>query len=543
MTVAIEPPRRAAQPVGTLPPLNQRLLAAMGAEVLVIPSIAHARDLLRGTLPTTSGTMTMRPGGLLFGGEGVGLGYDESGADITGYWQYASRTAASARGNTFVGIFVKTATVSAAANNFANWFKFGSVLNAGPTATTTYNNGTQFSLFQNVTQLGTSINITLGTPYMICAAWQANGAGSPWYFKIRNLLDGTLVANQSGTSTYSGTGNSTWELAGSAAFGKAFPGYVYLGAMGSKYMPPQVADEWLRNPWMIVDPTDTWALTDAGGGGGGSFSADVSESISAADTISAAMTAASAIAEAMSLADTPAASMSATATLSESIGLTDTISQTPTMTGAVEESINLADTVTETMSATAAMSESIALADTVSGSVGEVTAAMSESVSLVDTVSESMTATAAIAETITLSDTVAGAMTATASVSEAVSLADTVTAAVGAFSVSVSESITLADTVSAVMTATVAIAESLALADTPSVTMTASRSVSESMSLVDSIAGGLALTAAVSENIALADLVTCAFNAAIASDRRYIITGSPRRFTIAGAPRQFKVTK
>lgn len=562
MTVAIEPPRRASQPVGTLPPLNQRLLAAMGAEVLVIPSIAHARDLLRGTLPTTSGTMTMRPGGLLHGGEGLGLGYDESGADITGYWQYASRTAASARGNTFVGILVKTATVSAGSNNFAYWFHFGTSLNVGPAATTTYNNGTQFSFFFDSTQLGTSVNITIGVPYMIVASLQANGAGSAWYLKVRNLRTGAIDSNQSGTATYSGTGSSTWNMMGGSAFGKAWPGYMYLGAMGSKYLPPQIADEWIRNPWLIVDANDSWAATDAGAGGGGTFSVSVSEAISAADapsaamiaaatiaeamaaadTITAAMSASAAIAEALAVADTPSGTVTAAGSVTESIAASDTPSASMTATGSLSESITAADTVSGAMSASASVSESITAADTVSGAVNAYAASVSESITAADTVTVAMSAAASVAESMTLLDAPSATMTATGAMSESISAADTVSGAVGVVSASIAEAISLSDAPSALMTASAAIVEAIAASDTASVVMSASRAVAEALSLADTVLAGFPLSASVSESISLVDVVYGNLGTAILIDGRYIITGEPRRFTITGEPRQFRVT-
>ena len=240
------------------------ILRAMDAQVLVLPSLG-LRSRIANSAPTISGAWRSQPASLGVAGDGVGAGFDETGGDITGYFQFPNRTAASTAGNTFAGIFLKTATVSAGSNNFAYWFHFGSSLNVGPSATTTYNVGTQFSLYQDASQLGSSVGITIGVPYFLLASWEAKGASSAWYIKIRNLLTGKLDSNQSGTSTYSGTGTSTWQMCGGSAFGRAFPGYVYLGAMGARYLPSDLADKWLADPWQVFEPEDEGFVGGASG--------------------------------------------------------------------------------------------------------------------------------------------------------------------------------------------------------------------------------------------------------------------------------------
>jgi hypothetical protein len=222
-------------------------LKAMEAEVCLLPSIDE-RDMVRGSIPTNGGTLATANSSI-----GRGEGY---AVDTNGYLEFTGRTAASALGNTCAMVFVRTATVGAGSNNFAYYFLFSNNLNLGFCNTTAYNVGTQNSQFYDANAQGVPTNITIGVPYMLIASTEAKGASSAWYNKIINLQTGAMVSNQSGTATVNPTGTSSWKmLGGSNVFGKAFPGDLYLGVMGSRYLPPQLADQWLRNPWQVFDST------------------------------------------------------------------------------------------------------------------------------------------------------------------------------------------------------------------------------------------------------------------------------------------------
>lgn len=172
-------------------------------------------------------------------------------------------------------------------------------------------------------------------------------------------------------------------------------------------------------------------------GGGTTYNLSVSDSGSAADSLSNTLTAVNALTEAGTAAMTAAGALTANNALSESGTAADTVSGGLALAGSVSETGSATDTVTGTPAYSNAVSESGSAADSVSNA---------------------LTAANAVAEAGTAADSLSTVLTAVNSVSEAGSAADTVSPG-NIYAQNVSESGSAADSLANQLTAVGAVSE------------------------------------------------------------------------------------
>lgn len=199
------------------------------------------------------------------------------------------------------------------------------------------------------------------------------------------------------------------------------------------------------------------------------YQVTISETGSAADTLTATIVATATIAESASAADTMAAALAAIAALAETAAATDSVSAALAAVRTVTETATAADTISSVLAAAAALSETGSATDSYAA-IASLVAALSESVSATDQVNwgggtsysadiaeaasatDSLTAAvaalAALAETGNATDTISALASLQAALAESGTALDVLTAA-GVFNVTVTETGNAVDTFTA----------------------------------------------------------------------------------------------
>lgn len=203
-------------------------------------------------------------------------------------------------------------------------------------------------------------------------------------------------------------------------------------------------------------------------GGGTVYNLSVSDSGSAADSLSNTLTAVNALTEAGTAAMTAAGALTANNALTESGTAADTVSGGLALAGSVSEAGSAADTVTGTPAYSNAVSESGSAADSLSNALSAANAvaeagtaadslstvltavnSVSEAGSAADTVSPGNIYAQNVSEAGSAADSLANQLTAVGAVSEAGSAADAVDPSGSTFGVFLTEALNSADAISA----------------------------------------------------------------------------------------------
>lgn len=254
---------------------------------------------------------------------------------------------------------------------------------------------------------------------------------------------------------------------------------VNSGTSGITYSPAVTGSNPGSDTWIIAQ-TAFVALA-----GGNTYNVSQAETGSAADTVNAQLTAASAVAESATATSTQSSNATLPSAVSEAASAADTVTNTATQGVAVSETGAAADTVSARGVYPGTIAETGAAVDTVSNtanqnvSVGEVAnatdtqgttgavSAIVETANAVDTVSAQLVAACTVAETGNATSTQNSTAVLTASISEAASAADTINARLIAAS-TIAELLAALDTLSSTMTASAVIAEAANAVDTVS---------------------------------------------------------------------------
>lgn len=246
--------------------LNPRFMVGAGIKLLYCPVFGHI-NLAARTAPSGHGTtgMTLEIDDLgSFGGVGIGR---RQAKDTANNLQWAGLpTPASASGMTSVGIFVRKD------QNATSQFAYDGGTQTGTPGLQVWSGwGAHSDIYgyYNGAAVGSTVSgvCTVGRPLMYIISTETLGANSRYYVKIVDLRTGLRVANQSGTATRTAAGtDTTWMIEGSYHYGHNFPGARHLFAKGVAFLEPNIADEWLRDPWGIFmkEPAANDDFVDSG---------------------------------------------------------------------------------------------------------------------------------------------------------------------------------------------------------------------------------------------------------------------------------------
>ncbi|HNC23565.1 MAG TPA: hypothetical protein PLU52_05100 [Opitutaceae bacterium] len=215
----------------------------------------------------------------------------------------------------------------------------------------------------------------------------------------------------------------------------------------------------------------------ASGGGPTNYDVDITESGSASDSQSAALTAVGARTETFTATDAQTGVLAMVFTISESGSASDSTTGLMTAVGAVTESGSASDATSATQTLVGAVSESGSASDSTTGLMTAV-GSVSEIAASADSQSSTGVLVGATTETSTITDTQTGGL---------------------AFSSAVTESGSAADSQSATQTLVGATSESGAASDSQSTALVAVGAVSESGSASDSQSGVLTMVFTTSE--------------------------------------------
>lgn len=265
--------------------------------------------------------------------------------------------------------------------------------------------------------------------------------------------------------------------------------------------------QWARGAGAAITMTTTlisagqWASIVAGilrtGGGGTTYNVSISESGSAADTVSNSATVIGAILEAASAADSP----SEIATLLAAITEVGTAADVQTVQGiynaAIAEAASAADAVNGGALFSASVSEAGAAADTTS-SVATLPAAITEAGTAVDTVSSKATQGVTVSEAGSAVDSPSEVATLAATITEAGSAADT-TNSTGIKSATVSEAASAADTTSSTAILAAAVTEAANAQDSETASAPSDLIIVETMNAQDTVSAQVVYRPSVSE--------------------------------------------
>lgn len=226
--------------------------------------------------------------------------------------------------------------------------------------------------------------------------------------------------------------------------------------------------------WDASDATwGAWATQSIASGG-----SIISETASAADSVSSTVAYSATIAESASAADSLAATLAAVAAVAETGTIADSINAALAATAAISETGDAQFAPTTGAAISAAIVETAAAADSVASVLAAV-AALSESGAASDSVSAIASLVAALSESMTASDTVSwGGAVYSVDIAEAANATNTLTAAVSALA-ALAETGNATDTVSALASLQAALAEAGTALDTLTVTGVYGVSVSE----------------------------------------------------------------
>ena len=292
--------------------------------------------------------------------------------------------------------------------------------------------------------------------------------------------------NTVGASPDSGTGGFTYtDVVGSDLF--IFTG---TGNNGSSYA-FNTLDTSLRPA-----NASTFAAWDSTVGGN-TYNVSISESGSAADTVSNSATVIGAILEAASAADSP----SEIATLLAAIAEVGTAADVQTVQGiynaAILEAASAADTANGGALFTASITEAGAAADTTS-SVATLPAAITEAGAAVDTVSSKATQGVTVSEAGSAVDSPSETAILAAAITEAGSAADT-TNSTGIKSATVSEAASAADTTSSTAILAAAVTEAANAQDSETASAPSDLIIVETMNAQDTVSAQVVYRPSVSE--------------------------------------------
>lgn len=178
-----------------------------------------------------------------------------------------------------------------------------------------------------------------------------------------------------------------------------------------------------NNPW--VEFSMDIAFDE--GGGGTTYDVDVSESASAADSVSSQLAAVGALSEAGSAGDSLASAAELVGVLTEAATATDSLAGLLEAAGVLSEAGSAADTLSSLAVLLAALSESASASDTISQSAGGSTyeVSLSEAASAADTIAGLLQAVAAMSESASATDTVASQAALSGALTEAAAASDT----------------------------------------------------------------------------------------------------------------------
>lgn len=295
------------------------------------------------------------------------------------------------------------------------------------------------------------------------------------YGTIYSSINGGVFSTGSGTVTGvpfgDDTGSNYLEVGGKMA-GTATTDTVsiVLAAWGVGATSAAFREELRRNPWRLAKVRSIWVPV-ASVAGGPTYSASLTESVTAGDAATSALIAAATLAEAATLADAPAATAILAAavaeaitaaetaaaallgapTITEAATLGDSASAAATLAAALAEAASGSDAITAAATLLASLSEAAALAEgSTTGAV--LTAAQTDAATLAETIGVAASLVAAVLEAAATSDATTAAAQLVALVTEAATAADAIAGAVPAtYSASVAELVAAIDLLTAVM--------------------------------------------------------------------------------------------
>lgn len=233
---------------------------------------------------------------------------------------------------------------------------------------------------------------------------------------------------------------------------------------------------------------DDWEGGNITAAGGTTYNVSLSESGSAAESISAVLGAVASLSENASAAESLTATTALVAALAESATAADLVNSGQQVSASLSEAATAADAITALLSASAALTEAASAADSL-------TAALAQSVSLT--------------ESVAASDVLSAVTQLVAALSEAISASDTMTVGAGqVYSVSISESATTADALSAALLALAQLAESASSAEQLSAIASLQAALTEAGSAVEALSSIATLHVSVIETGSAAEVLS-----------------------------------
>jgi len=249
-------------------------------------------------------------------------------------------------------------------------------------------------------------------------------------------------------------------------------------------------------------------------GGGTVINVSLSETATAAETITVTMTMPVTLAETASALETISGALIMSVNMPETVTANETVTAAVTMPVTVSETASALETITNIMTLVATMSETATAAETITNNmvlVGTVT----ESGSASDTANGNLIIPVSVSESGSAVDTITGGLLLLASVAETLSASDSPACALSIFGVC-SESGTASDTSTANMVMPVSVSETLAAAETILANIVMNMTISEAGNAVDlSALQGATYNVDVAEVASAADLQSAALSIAV----------------------------
>lgn len=356
--------------------------------------------------------------------------------------------------------------------------------------------------------------------------WYVNGVKQS--VTVRAAASGTISADLL---------TDPWIVGGQATSG-AWVGEISHVRVWNRLLSPQEVQAIWQNPWRIYVMSQKLEVFNfLADNAGNVYNVSISESASAADTVSSLATLVANDTESASAADTVSSQANLVAAISEAGSAADTTSSKVTSADTISEAASAADTVNGGLSFSAAIVEGGSAADTTNAQLAAA-GVISEAGSASDTVSSQVNAASAISESASAADTVNGTMTIAAAIVEGASAADTVSSK-GTLAGTIAEAAVALDTVSSqgVLVAAIVevgnaqdtenapapganiIVETMNAQDTVSCVVISNNTVTESASAQDTVAGSLTISANIVEAGSATDVVSAqAMLAAVISE-------------------------
>lgn len=223
--------------------------------------------------------------------------------------------------------------------------------------------------------------------------------------------------------------------------------------------------------------------------GGQSYDVTIAETGTAADSLSAQLSAVASLAEAASAADAISAALSAAAGVAETASATDSVSGPATFQRSVG-------------------TESASAADSLSSTVGGYDVTIAETAAAADSLSALLNAAVTLAETGSAADTVSSLATLLAALTESVSASDVVSTGGATYGVDFTEAASAAESLSAQAEWSRSVTESGSAADTQSAQVAFAAALAEAVAALDVVSAQGILGVTITETAAAADSVS-----------------------------------